>query len=510
MSTQLRLADVEKAISAGDPKCVDLLIQIATAPDAEQLNQTAAAQPSLATNTPPAEGRYTFADFQTETSSPKFYKQPADVQRQFRLDKIALLESDQTDEPLSDRLRSYEIILKLWESDKSFERECLLNLLRQIPLVYGPWKAIKQIYKQAEANNDTRVLGILSVRFDVALQGYHCEVSKRTLNYLSRRAWRYLRNIGETLPVCYADTAVDFLVEYHQLLPWYWVSNQIFYHEEKQYTRTRFKHYYARSDVAEMMKHRAFAELWKRSPLPLFSLLERANSDLVRSYAATALKTDFRNVIREVEPDWVKRLLSSSNATVQEFAIWVLENAPKFEQSKFRELGLHDAVLRLFNSEHTFALNYVAAYARTHSRDLPVDELIRLANCNRDRGKGSEAVRKLATDLLRSKDPRKEIGLITGACCWKHNLRTPLPVKLFANISVPKISRRSGSPTALPRTATRQLNSLPKTYWTSIPLKSSAVNSFTICCYSRSRRYRCSFALKNLKNWASNNSNQNN
>ena len=293
MGTQLRLADVEQAISARDPKCVDLLIQIATAPDAELLNQTAAAQPNLATNTPPAEGRYTFANFPAETSSPKFYKQPADVQRQFRLEKIALLESDQADEPLSDRLRSYEIILRMWESDKSFERECLLDLLRRIPLVYGPWKAIKQIFKEAETQNDTQVLGILSFRFDVAQQGFNCEVSNRTLNYLSRRAWRYLRNLGKTLPACYADTAVDFLVEYETHHRSFWTSSQIFYHEEKKYTRTRFKNLYARFDVAGMMKHRAFPELWQRSPLPLFSLLERAKSDLTRSYAVKGPENRF-------------------------------------------------------------------------------------------------------------------------------------------------------------------------------------------------------------------------
>src|SRR5688572_2676862 len=44
-------------------------------------------------------------------------------------------------------------------------------------------------------------------------------------------------------------------------------------------------------------------------------------------------------------------------------------------------------------------------YARTHARDLPVAELIRLANNDND------DVRKLATDLLGEKDPRTGVGL---------------------------------------------------------------------------------------------------
>ena len=85
--------------------------------------------------------------------------------------------------------------------------------------------------------------------------------------------------------------------------------------------------------------------------------------------------------------------------------VWLLQNVPKFEQGAFRTLGLHDAVLRLFDSPSADARKYAANYARTHARDLPVSELIRLANND------NEDVRKLATDLLGEKDPRTGVGL---------------------------------------------------------------------------------------------------
>ena len=86
--------------------------------------------------------RYTLAKFSHELSLPSFYKQPAEVQQQVRIEKIGLLELQDADPQLAERLRSHEIILELWQSEGSFERDCLMRILREIPLVYGPWKAL--------------------------------------------------------------------------------------------------------------------------------------------------------------------------------------------------------------------------------------------------------------------------------------------------------------------------------------------------------------------------------
>ena len=185
---------------------------------------------------------------------------------------------------------------------------------------------------------------------------------------------------------------------WHQTL----VANHIFFHETRQYDRSRFFNIHP---GGELNKWHAFADLWRRTPRPLFGLLERARSDRVRLFAAEVLKADFRASLREVEPGWVARLVGVRSRPVDEFAVWVLGNVPKFEQSAFRTLGLHEAVLRLFDSPADLARNYAAEYARTHARDLPVDQLIRLAD------NGNANVRRLASDLLQARDPRKEVGL---------------------------------------------------------------------------------------------------
>ncbi|MFO0822145.1 MAG: hypothetical protein U0792_03330 [Gemmataceae bacterium] len=84
---------------------------------------------------------------------------------------------------------------------------------------------------------------------------------------------------------------------------------------------------------------------------------------------------------------------------------WWIWRTCRSSSRAFRTLGLHEYVLKLFDSPSQSAREYAAKYARTHARDLSVDELIRLANND------NAAVRKLAFDLLGEKDPRTGVGL---------------------------------------------------------------------------------------------------
>ncbi len=111
----------------------------------------------------------------------------------------------------------------------------------------------------------------------------------------------------------------------------------------------------------------------------------------------------------------VARLTAVESAIADNFVVWLLGNVPRFEQSAFRELGLHEPVLSLLDSPAPEARVYAAAYARTHARDLELEELLRLANNDH------QAVRVLARDLLHDRDPRKDVGLEA----WGRLLGTP-------------------------------------------------------------------------------------
>lgn len=392
MSHRVRLVDVRRAWEAQDPILVELIQTLVNQSDEDLFEETI------------REGAPTFQKFIQEIHSRPFHQKPLEEQHQYRVEQLKLLESDDAEVPLPDRLKVHCILMELWEENGAFARECLLELIATLPLKYGPWKALKQIFKQAEQAEDTEMFGALAARFDEASSRHSGqEVSNRTLGYLARRAWRYLRKLGDTLPACYVDATVNVLAWYSDQTNWYntWIANHIFHHQTRRYSGKSFFY----TQQKNLLKNRAFAELWQRTPRPLFSLLERARSEHVREYATQALKTDFRTVLREVEPSWVARLVNVRSAKIDEFVVWILNNVPRFEQAAFRDLGLHAAVLKLFDSDSSSAQQYAAEYARTHARDLTVDHLIRLANNT------SEVVRKLARDLLLARDPRKEIGL---------------------------------------------------------------------------------------------------
>ena len=392
---QLALDDIRRAWETDDPELVAYVERLASEPPSEP-------------ETPLREGALTFEKFLKEMASPAFRKKSREEQAHYRIETLQALESPEAEVPLSDKLRLHEILSTLWEDNGVFARSCLLRIIARVPLTYGPWKALKRIFKEAELRGDTEIYGALAARFDMAFAGWGSPaVSQRTLGYLVRRAWRFLRRTGQTLPAAYADHCIDFLAHYHQdfhsgYWPRCWILNQILFHETGSYTARRFRY---RSRPKSLIKQRAFGELWQRTPRPLFSLLERAKSDDIREFAVEGLKTDFRATLREVEPDWVARLVSAGSGVVDEFVVWILKNVPRFEQAAFRELGLHEAVLRLFDSSSDSARAYAADYARTHARDLPIDDLIRLAD------NPNSHVHKLALDLLKARDPRKEVGL---------------------------------------------------------------------------------------------------
>lgn len=397
MAAVLTLNDVRTAWEARDPRLITLIEQLCT-------------QPTPSPETPIRDGALTFDKFLYQLRDWHYRQKSREEQAHYRVETLKALEDAKAEVPLADRLKVHEVIFTLWESNDALARDYLLRIIATVPLVYGPWKAIKRIFKEAEAKNDTEVYGAIAARLDMAHAGaaHGKQVSGATVAYLVRRAWRYLRRVGLHLPATYPDTACDFLVNYTDdvRLNGSWVFNHILFHETKKYGRANFRFgWNDKTADPTNLKNRAYGDTWKRSHRPLFSLLERAKCDAVRDYATAALKTDFRQILRDTEPDWVVRLVAVPSRAIHDFVVWLLQNVPKFEQSAFRTLGLHEAVLRLFDSPSADARKYAADYARTHARDLPVAELVRLANND------NEDVRKLARDLLSEKDPRTGVGL---------------------------------------------------------------------------------------------------
>ncbi|MEK7432445.1 MAG: BRCT domain-containing protein [Cyanobacteriota bacterium] len=338
-------------------------------------------------------------------SSEEFSKLPEIEKARFRIQQFKLIESENAINT-PERYKLYNILLTMWENNSIYERNCLKKIIAEAPLRHGVWKAIKKIFKESEDKNDTDMLGAISSRLDTvyANKEFNNEVTLGTILYMVRRGWRYLRNIGENFPSFYCQSAVDFLKAYPENINYKktWILNHIFFHESGKYSGKKFKDSLKYNDY---LRYRAFSALWKRSPIPLIRLMEEANSSLVLKFAFSSLKNEHLINLREINEISVLRLLKKQNSDVDEFCVWIFDTVPKFEQSRLKELGLHDAILELFKSSNPKALTFFAIYARTHAKDLALSQVIELINHeNKD-------IRDLAVSFLMDRDPRKDVGL---------------------------------------------------------------------------------------------------
>lgn len=395
----MRLEDVRNALEARDPSLVDMIVSLANEPD-----------PYPGDDTP--DDAFTIHKLKSTLGAWDFQWKDPDEKKRIRIESWAKLEADDAPVPLPDRLKLWQIIDELHQGEGAYAREVLLEVVRKAPMKWGVWRGLKRLYKTCETNGDLELLGALIARFDTEMTrtyGNWGEVTSRTLSYLSRRGWRWLRRRGQQFPAAYVGAACAVLREYPDGANFNrtWVGNHIMYHHAdyyggRAYGTGGFKFWRAPDSFTE---HRAYNELWRERPEPLFALLERARNEHVRSFAIEGLKADFRAELRELGIPTIQRLIRVDSGTVQNFAVWLLENAPRFEQTAFKDLGIHNDVLSLLDSEAPSARKYAVKYVRAHARDLPLDEVIRLAN-----HMGAE-VRKLATELLADRDPRKDVGL---------------------------------------------------------------------------------------------------
>lgn len=387
------LDDIKRARTACDPMLADLVCQLA------------ATDP----RGPRRDNAFTWRSLPGRAEEDRRSKRDSEQRRQRRLADWATLAAEDAEEPLPDRFHLHEVLADLHADGGPWARAQLLEIIARVPLRWGPWRAMKALFKEAETSGDRELYGALLARFDAAYASPgRTDIRKGTLRYLVRRGWRHLRRTATSLPAAYPDAASAVLAHYppNQHFRNTWVANHIFHHElsigtARAYTRTRFR----QVSRGRTWKNRAFPDAWRRSPRPLFTLLQRASNEEVRDFATSALKSDFRTQLREVEPEWVGALIDVDSASIDAFVIWLLDSVPRFEPGALRELGLHDAVLKLLDSSSAAAATWSAGYARAHARDLSLDRVIELANSEH------KDVRRLARDLLKERDPRKDVGL---------------------------------------------------------------------------------------------------
>ena len=391
MSTPLRLDDVRLAWEARDPELV------------RPRRRAWPGRTTTEPETPVREGAPTFAKFLAEIREQAVPRKPRDEQAHYPQSSSSRRSRPPTPRsPLPDRLRLHEIIDELWADDGPFARSCLLAIIAQVPLRYGPWRALKRIFKEAEARGDTEVFGALAARFDAdvrqrrlrgqprrrsptsaAAPGGSCGGRRERLPGLLRRlAVRRARPLpegtragrGPGSPTTSSTTRAG------------------------DYDRDDFGST-AGDRSADLLKHRAFADLWKRSPRPLFGLLERARSDRVREFAADGLEGRLPRLAPrgragvggpagrrgERADRRVRRLDPQQRPAVRAGGLPLARPARRGAAAVRLPVARGPRLRR--------------RYARTHARDLPVDDWSGWPTTT------MPAVRRLAADLLQATRP---------------------------------------------------------------------------------------------------------
>ncbi len=409
----LTLGDVERAIVARDPQLGALVVRYLAQDDPDEgrseLSPTDdddfddddgdgdGTGDDTTVHVP--DGAFTIDRLRTAVSQRALVSKTATERKLSRREAFAAAEGSAFAPP---RLRLGQLLIAVYEAGEPAGRAALLEVFAEGTMKWGVWQAAKAIYKLAEARHDLAFFGVLAYRFDGMRGTPHAsgELGAGTLLYLRRRAWRYLRLLGQAMPDAYPAFAVEVLRHYPASVDRHassWVAAQIWNHAGLQGARGSAS--FAPPTHGDPMQLRAFPAAWKLSPAPLLRLLEAALNDQVCDWAIRSLRADHPLALRAVEPAWLARLGRRPVAAIHAFVVSLLRESPELHQSKLRELGLHDVVISFLRSPSPEARSYALEYAAAHAPDLAIADLVELIE------QGASEVAKFAAARLEALPP---------------------------------------------------------------------------------------------------------
>ncbi len=300
---------------------------------------------------------------------------------------------------IAPQMKLADLIVRLYETKTGPARQALFTIAREAPLVFGIWGGLKRVYKRAEEDLDAEVFGVLAARFDSARTARGpSNVRAATLTYMTRRASRFLRYLGKSLPTLYPSFVVEVLRSYPEGTDYATIWGDL---------ESPSKKWGAPVGLAKDKKFRvAYRDAWARSVDPLMLLLETCKADVGASFAIDGLRALFPDALRNVSPAWLARLAFRPLEAAHDLLVETLEASPEYHQGKLQKLGLHDAVLKLLVSPSAKARKYAIEYARGHASDLSNERLVQLlvdAESYQDTGKF------VATILMAR--PARQLGL---------------------------------------------------------------------------------------------------
>ncbi len=304
------------------------------------------------------------------------------------------------------RMRLGQLLLALDDAGSDAARAALVTVFTEGRLGWGVWQAAKAIYKRAEARHDALLFGALAYRFDVLgndARGHHKdELGPGTILYMKRRAWRWLRHLGQAVPEAYPAFAIEVLRHYAGSISRSWVAAHIWGRKALRGAKR------PAGFLLRPLAERAFPDAWKLSPAPLLRLLLEARHPVVAGWAIAALEADHGAALHALTPAQLAELgRRDLDGVIPGFVVKLLRARPDLHGSHYRALGLHDVVLGFLRSPNAAVAGFAVEYARTHAPELPIELLVELVELT---APGQREVVAFALDRLGALSPQ-QLGL---------------------------------------------------------------------------------------------------
>lgn len=253
--------------------------------------------------------------------------------------------------------KCFAVLDTIYQIDNEYVRPALLDIICDAPLRPNYFQRIRHIFKIAEYRHDAEIFGILAyifeqepgkfdnycIQWDSVSRRYipidkNCRCyteelkspqstkyySKQTREYLRRRVWRTLKQLGEENDSNYINMAVGILLQYsdddavevkntsfrrwnQQLYTYesfsknwdryanYLIFNHILYENSPRYIAHPqawlCSQSYKPGDSEPNQREEAFPELWQQHPEALLQLLLESNCRPVHHFAVKAMRT---------------------------------------------------------------------------------------------------------------------------------------------------------------------------------------------------------------------------
>ena len=369
----VRWSDIETAARTRDPQLAELTIDYMERGDPPEDRPEDADEGDAVAPLP--DGTWTLRRLRTQLTSTALASQtPAERRATRRASWDALMAAPHP----PPRLGLGALLVEIYEAGDEPGRAALFKILAEAKLGWGLWQGLKRIYKLAEARHDAGMFGLLAWRLDTANAGSMKpgEITRGTLVYMQRRAWRFLRQLGAAVPEAYPQFVVEVLRHYQPNTRFHaaWVASQVWGHQQLIGMGQG-----GLAGPQNKPADWAYPDAWKPSPDPLLRLLEHADADAVSQFCVLGLTELHPDALRNVEPAWLCRLGTKPLASVHTFITKLLTENPQFHPSKLAAIGLHDLVVDLCRSPSADARQYALTYVRAHAPSLEVSFLVGLA-----------------------------------------------------------------------------------------------------------------------------------